>query len=114
LITTEEDKKDVIQKPFLMSDIAERLVSNDKGYENFVDKVTARALDDTLSEADVSSDYKQVARQTKITLDKKDASFHALLSSSLLKRLKEESERTGLSMNEIVCQALLNKLKNPD
>lgn len=45
MITTEEDKKDFIQKPFLMSDIAERLVSNDKGYENFVDdKVTARAL----------------------------------------------------------------------
>ena len=41
---TEEDKKDVIQKPFLMSDIVERLISNDEGYENFVDKVTVKEL----------------------------------------------------------------------
>ncbi len=72
------------------------------------------ALDDILSEAGVSSDYKQVTRQTKIELDKKDVSFHALLSSSLLKRLKEESQHTGLSMNEIVCQALLKELKDSD
>ncbi len=71
-------------------------------------------LDDILSEAGVSSDYKEVPRRTKIIPEKKDASFHALLSSSLLKRLKEESKRTGLSMNEIVCQTLQKELKDPD
>ena len=70
-------------------------------------------LDDILSEAGISSDYKEVARRTKIIPEKKDASFHALFSSSLLKRLKEESFHTGLSMNEIVCQALQKELKDP-
>lgn len=72
------------------------------------------ALDDILSEAEVRSDYKGVTRKTKIIPEKKNVSFHALLSSSLLKRLREESQRTGLSMNEIVCQSLLRDLKDTD
>ena len=45
---------------------------------------------------------------------KKDASFNALLSASLLKRLREESQHSGLSMNEVVCHSFLNEMKNPD
>ena len=69
-------------------------------------------LDDILYESGVSSTFKDATCRTKITQEKKDVSFHALLPSSLLKRLKNESLRTGLNMNEIVCQALREQLKH--
>ena len=69
-------------------------------------------LDEILDDTGVSSAFTQVTRTTKTIPEKKNVSFHALISSSLLKRLKEESKRTGLSMNEIDCQALLKELKD--
>ena len=67
-------------------------------------------LDDILYESGTSSDFKPVICKTKIAPEKKDVSFHALLPSSLLKRLKEESLLTGISMNEILCQSLIKAL----
>ncbi len=69
-------------------------------------------LDDILFDSGVDSDFKAVTNKTQITLEKKDVSFHALLPSSLLKRLKEESAHSCLSMNEIVCQALKKTLES--
>lgn len=69
-------------------------------------------LDDILSDSDVTSDFWPVSKKTEISMGKKDARFLALLPSCLAKRLKEESKNTGLSMNEIVCQALIKELSN--
>ena len=112
----ENDKLDNMSSSFESGRVVDQINDSIQTLTNILEKADEiiTALDDILSEADVSSDYKQVTRQTKVTLDKKDVSFHALLSSSLLKRLKEESQRTGLTMNEIVCRALVTELKNPD
>ncbi len=80
------------------SDMLKRILKDD---EKIID-----LLDDILYESNISSDYKPVACKTTINMEKKDVSFHALLPSSLLKRLKEESRITGLSMNEILCRSL--------
>lgn len=76
------------------------------------DEEITELLDEILCETGVSSDFVPVTvtNKDKIVSTKKDVSFHALLPSNLLKRLREESLRTGLSMNEIVCQALLKAL----
>ena len=69
-------------------------------------------LDDILYASGVTSSFKHVSSKTKVVREKKDVSFHALLPSSLLKRLKEESLLSGLSMNEILCQTLTKALED--
>lgn len=69
-------------------------------------------LDDILFDSDVTSDFMPDNKKTEISLGKKAARFLALLPSSLAKRLKEEATNTGLSMNEIVCQALIKELSD--
>lgn len=69
-------------------------------------------LDEILDDSGVCSDFTALTCKTRIASGKKDASFHALLPSSLLERLRDESLRTGISMNEIVCQALLKELND--
>ncbi len=68
-------------------------------------------LEEILSTSSVSSIFTPTARETTATsTDKKSVRFQALLSSSLFMKLKEESARRGLSMNEIVGQALTKEL----
>lgn len=68
-------------------------------------------LEEILSTSSVSSIFTPTARETRATsTDKKSVRFQALLSSSLFMKLKEESARRGLSMNEIVGQALTKEL----
>lgn len=68
------------------------------------------ALNEILETAEVNSTFNSTITETTITPGKKDARFLALFPSSLLKRLKEESARTGNSMNEIVCRAVTETL----
>ncbi len=69
-------------------------------------------LDDILYDSDVTSDFKPAYKKTEIAMGKKDARFLTLLPSSLLTRLKEESFQSGLSMNEIVCRAIMKELSD--
>lgn len=110
----ESDKLDSLPASFETSPVAVGL----SDAVDMLDQVLGKgdeiieALDDILTIAEVSSDYTPATRKTKITPEKKCVSFHALLSSSLFKRLKEESQHTGYSMNEIVCQALAKEFEN--
>jgi len=110
----EQEKIDSLPSSFESSSLAEKLSDN----VDMIDDVLGKAeeimntLDEILLAADVSSGYNPMARNTEIAADKKDESFHALISSSLLKRLKEESSSTGLSMNEILNQALIKALSD--
>lgn len=114
MMDNESRKQDNLPSSFEDSVIAENLSQSFDMFEGVLGKAEEiiDALDEILSDTGVSSAYNPVNRTTKITLDKKDVSFHALISSSLLKRLKEESLHTGLSMNEIVCQALVKELED--
>ena len=110
----ESRKQDNLPSSFETSPVAENLSTSFEMLETALGKAEdiIDTLDEILDDTGVSSDYTCVTRTTKVIPEKKDVSFHALISSSLLKRLKEESQRTGLSMNEIVCQALLKELKD--
>lgn len=69
-------------------------------------------LDETLTSSSVSSIFASTVRETTpSSTGKKDVRFQALLSSMLFTKLKEESAKRGLSMNEIVCQALTKELQ---
>ncbi len=108
----EAGKLENLPESFESSALAEQLSES----EDMLDSLLSRAeeimdaLDEILEVAEVDSVFNPVAPETAITQGKKDARFLALFPSSLLKRLKEESVRTGLSMNEIVCQAVIGAL----
>ncbi len=110
----ESRKQENLPSSFETSDTAENLSDAFDMLETVLEKAAdiIDSLDEIIGETGVSSTYTRVTGTTKITLEKKNISFHALISSSLLKRLKEESIRTGFSMNEIVCQALLKELED--
>ncbi len=110
----EETKLSALPSSFENSPIADNLNEASEMLKSIlkIDDKIMSLLDDILYESCVSSDFKTVTYNTVITEGKKDVSFHALLPSSLLKRLKEESLRTGISMNEILCQALIKALQD--
>lgn len=68
-------------------------------------------LDEILTSSDVSSVFSYPKEEKAISNeDKKDVRFQALLSSSLVAKLKQEASLRGLSMNEIVNRALIKEL----
>ena len=69
------------------------------------------AVDDLLDTADVSSDFSPERKMKTVSAGRKGVSFHAILPSVLLEKLRIESRISGLSMNEILCRALLNELE---
>ena len=106
-------KLDSLPPSFVSSPVAEMLTETVDTINNILEKgeEIMEALDEILSFAEVTSNYTPTPKKTKIIAEKKDVSFHALLPSSLLKRLKEESLRTGVSMNEIICRALSKEME---
>lgn len=110
----ESRKHDNLPSSFETSNTAENLSDAFDMFETVLEKAEyiVDSPDEILDDTGVGSAYTRVTGTTKIILEKKNVSFHALIFSSLLKRLKEESLRTGLSMNEIVCQALLDELED--
>ncbi len=110
----ESEKLEALPSSFEASQLVEKLSDAVDMFDTVLEKAEdiMNTLDEILGEVDVKSNYTQVTRTTKIKPEKKNVSFHALLSSSLLERLRDKALRAGLSMNEIVCQALLKELKD--
>lgn len=108
----ESDKLENLPSSFESSALAEQLEESEGMLDSLLTKAEeiTDALDEILDAAELSSAYNPTTSETTIALGRKDARFLALFPSSLLKRLKEESTRTGLSMNEIVCQAVIEAL----
>lgn len=109
----ESEKISSLPSSFEEAPIADKLRDSVDMFSTILEKSEniMEALNDILDAADVKSVYSTGTRKTKIVSEKKDVSFHALLSSSLFKRLKEESLRTGLSMNEIISRTLSKELQ---
>ena len=108
----ESTKLENLPESFKSSRLCEELSESVDMLDSLLEKaeeVTA-ALNEILETAKVNSDFDSTVPKTTITPGKKDARFLALFSSSLLKRLNEESARTGSSMNEIVCRAVTEAL----
>ncbi len=95
------------QKADALEDAVEMLEALLDNAESILD-----TLEEILSTSSVSSIFTPTVRGTTTapSTDKKDVRFQALLSSRLFTKLKEESARRGLSMNEIVGQALTKEL----
>lgn len=91
-----------------LNESAEMLDSITENAQTIIDQ-----LDEILTTTGTTSCYHFSNRKTTVNVsDKRDSSFHALLPSSLLTRLKEKSLTTGLSVNELVCQAIQNSMKS--
>ena len=110
----ELEKLDSLPPSFVSSPVAEMLTETVDMINNILEKgeEIIDVLDEILSFVEVTSAYTPAPQKTKIIPEKKNVSFHALLPLSLLKRLKEESLCTGVSMNEIICRALSNEMEN--
>ncbi len=108
----ESAKLDNLPESFEASKLAEELGESVDMLESLLERAgeVTDALNEILETAKVNSDFDSTLPETTIAPGKKDARFLALFPSSLLKRLKEESKRTGYSMNEIVCHAVIEAL----
>lgn len=111
----ESDKIDRLPQSLSSSMMAEGLNEAVEMLDSIMENAQTiiEQLDEILTTTDVASCYTSSSRKnTGNVTDKRDTSFHALLPSSLLLRLKEKSQRTGESMNELVCQAIQNNIEN--
>lgn len=109
----EEEKLDNLPESLQSSKKAEALEDAAEMLQTLLDNAESitDTLDETLTSSSVSSIFVSTARETSpSSTGKKDVRFQALLSSRLFTKLKEESAQRGLSMNEIVCQALTKEL----
>ncbi len=109
----EQDKLDRLPEQIRDSVTGEQIEESNRVLEELSDKLREieDILDDILSLADTSSSFKApVAIKETASKGRKGTSFHAVIPNSLMDRLKRETVRCGLSMNEIVCRALRMEL----
>lgn len=69
------------------------------------------SLDELIDTAGVQSDFTVELKTKKISDGRKGINFHAIIPSALMEKLRGESLLAGLSMNEILCRALLSELE---
>ena len=75
-------------------------------------EVISTALDDITDALGAESKFIAPRDAGKsLSPGRKGKSFHALFPESLLKELKAESARRGISMNEMVCRTLQSELE---
>lgn len=113
----EQDKLDRLPEQIRESAKGDQITDAIQTLDDIVIKIQdlENTLDDILDLVDASSLFdSSIARRKCDKGQKKDKNFHALLSSSMLYALKGEASRSGLSMNEILCRALLNELDRED
>lgn len=113
MLNDEQDKYDRLPEQIQSSSKGEQLSEAIEMIEELLSDVKNMddALDDIPTKADVTVSFSPYMEKEVLMGEKRDLSFHALIPSSLMRRLKEESEKTGLSMNEITCRALVGELE---
>lgn len=110
---SESDKIDRLPQALSSSRMAEELDDAVGMLDSIIENAQSiiEQLDEILASSDVSSCYSDTKPENAVNAKgKKDVSFHALLPTSLVLKLKEESHLTGISMNELVCQAISTKI----
>ncbi len=113
----EQDKLDRLPDQIRDSDTGEQIEGSIQMLEEISDKIDEmeNALDEILSLADATSSFSAPhGYKHKISPGRKGVGFHAVFPSTILERLKNESIRRALSMNEILCRALIKELKMED
>ncbi len=69
------------------------------------------SLDELIDAAGVQSSFTPELKEKKVSTGRKGISFHAIIPSDLMEKLRSESLLQGLSMNEILCRSLLRELE---
>ncbi len=113
MLNDEQDKYDRLPEQIQSSSKGEQLSEAIEMIEELLSDVKNMddVLDDIPTKADVTVSFSPYMEKEVLMDEKRDLSFHALIPSSLMRRLKEESKKTGLSMNEITCRALMGELE---
>ena len=111
---SEEEKIDNLPPQLRDSSKGDQLDEAVRQLTEVADKIDAisTALDDITDTLGAESKF-IAPRETRKPLSpgRKGKSFHALFPESLLKELKAESARRGISMNEMVCRTLQSELE---
>lgn len=110
---SESDKIDRLPPALSSSSMAEELDNAVEMLDSIMENSQSiiGQLDEILASSGVCSSYSDTRLENAINVSgKRDVSFHALLPACLVLKLKEESQLTGVSMNELVCQAISKDL----
>lgn len=113
----EQNKLDSLPEQIRDSVTGEQIEESIQNLGEFSDKLEEieTALEDILSLADTSSTFMApVAIKENVSKGRRGIDFHAIFPSPLMEKLKMESVRCGLSMNEIVCRALEVELERKE
>ena len=113
MLCDENGKRDNIPESLQNTTQEENYTTAIEMFEDLIKNAEAveTGLDDLLDTADVSSNFSPERRQDTVSAGRKGVSFHAILPPVLLEKLRSESRINGLSMNEILCRALLNEFE---
>ena len=110
----EEEKIDNLPQQLRDSSKGDQLDEAVRQLTEVSDKIDAisTALDDITDALGTESKFIAPCETKKsLSPGRKGKSFHALFPESLLKELKAESARRGISMNEMVCRTLQSELE---
>lgn len=112
----EEEKLDKLPSQLRDSSKGEQIDDSITQPSDVLDKLEdiSSSLDDIADSFEVKTEFVASVRSKKsvISTGRKGKSFHALFPEDLLKELRAESLRRGISMNEFVCRTLHDKLEN--
>jgi len=110
----EQDKLDRLPSQIRDSSTGDQIQDSIHVLEEISSKVDEieNTLDEILYLADTSSSFSvSSVIKHKVSPGRKGISFHAILPFSVLEQLKSESIKKALSMNEILCRALIKELE---
>ena len=108
-LKSEEEKLERLPEQLRDSEKGEQLEERLEALETLLDgiKEQEESISDLLSEQGFSFNFvplEEKIEETKIR--EKSVSFHAIFPVTLSNALRTKAQNTGLSMNEVVCQAL--------
>ncbi len=108
----ENDKLDNLPQQIRDSSLGENFTGAVEMLEELIRNSEAieTSLDDLIDTAGVKSNFTPDLKEKKVSSGRKGISFHAIIPSALMEQLRSESLSQGLSMNEILCRALLREL----
>lgn len=110
----EQDKLDRLPNQIRDSTTGEQIENSIHVLEEISSKLDeiGNALDDILYLADTTSSFSVPSSiKHKYSPGRKGIAFHAILPSTIFEQLKIESIKKALSMNEILCRALIKELE---
>ena len=112
-LKSEEEKLERLPEQLRDSEKGEQLEERLEALETLLDgiKEQEESISDLLSEQGFSFNFVPLEEKIEGTkIREKSVSFHAIFPVTLSNALRTKAQNTGLSMNEVVCQALTKEL----